>query len=253
MNDILVIAKREFIERVRTKAFVIGTILGPIFMGTIMIVPAMMASKLAKSVSITVSDAEGSLRKAKQALDVACEERVQPLAIEGRLLGAGQEGRRQAAVKEALWEWRPECGQLVPEHGHEVNGALASGERVPELRARPDGRGAGRENLQRREEVGADLQDAGGVAELVNFVEDDHRLGAGTEKKLRVTDHVLNRRQVAVHILHLVGAKAFGQRGLAGAPDATQPRDGRFPPRLREPLLPEGPFDHATELYIKQH
>jgi len=61
-RDILVIAKREFIERVRTKAFVIGTILGPVFMATVMIVPAMMASKLAKSVSITVIDAEGSLR-----------------------------------------------------------------------------------------------------------------------------------------------------------------------------------------------
>lgn len=62
MNDILVIAKREFIERVRTKAFLIGTILGPVFMAAIMIVPAMMASKLQKSVSITVIDAEGSLR-----------------------------------------------------------------------------------------------------------------------------------------------------------------------------------------------
>ena len=61
-RDILVIAKREFIERVRTKAFVIGTILGPIFMAGIMIVPAFMASRLAKSVSITVIDAEGSLR-----------------------------------------------------------------------------------------------------------------------------------------------------------------------------------------------
>ncbi len=62
MNDIVVIARREFIERVRTKAFVIGTILGPIFMAGIMIVPALMASKMAKSVSITVIDAEGSLR-----------------------------------------------------------------------------------------------------------------------------------------------------------------------------------------------
>jgi len=62
MSDILIIAKREFIERVRTKAFVIGTILGPIFMAGIMIVPALMARNLAKSVSVTVIDAEGSLR-----------------------------------------------------------------------------------------------------------------------------------------------------------------------------------------------
>lgn len=61
MSDILVIAKREFIERVRTKAFVIGTILGPVFMAGIMIVPALMARNLSKSVSITVIDAEGSL------------------------------------------------------------------------------------------------------------------------------------------------------------------------------------------------
>ena len=64
MNTILVIAKREFLERVRTKAFVIGTILGPVFMAGIIVVPAVMASKLSKSVSITVIDAEGSLRSA---------------------------------------------------------------------------------------------------------------------------------------------------------------------------------------------
>ena len=62
MNDILVIAKREFLARVRTKAFVIGTVLGPVFMTGITVVPAMMASKMSKSVSITVIDEEGSLR-----------------------------------------------------------------------------------------------------------------------------------------------------------------------------------------------
>lgn len=61
-RDILVVAKREFVERVRTKAFMIGTILGPLFMAAIMIGPALISSRLAKSVSITVIDAEGSLR-----------------------------------------------------------------------------------------------------------------------------------------------------------------------------------------------
>ena len=63
MNDILVIAKREFIERVRTKAFVIGTIVGPLFMAGITVVPAVMANRLSKSVSITVIDGEGTLQK----------------------------------------------------------------------------------------------------------------------------------------------------------------------------------------------
>jgi ABC-2 type transport system permease protein len=63
MRDVFVIAKREFIERVRTKAFVIGTILGPLFMAGIMIFPAMMANRIQKSVSITVIDAEGTMRE----------------------------------------------------------------------------------------------------------------------------------------------------------------------------------------------
>jgi ABC-2 type transport system permease protein len=63
MREMLVIAKREFIERVRTKAFVIGTIVGPLFMAGVTVVPAVMASRMSKSVSITVIDGEGSLRE----------------------------------------------------------------------------------------------------------------------------------------------------------------------------------------------
>jgi ABC-2 type transport system permease protein len=108
-RDILVIAKREFIERVRTKAFVIGTILGPIFMAGIMIVPAFMASRLAKSVSITVIDAEGSLRAlVEESLSGAAAQAEQGTtkfvvkAPEGADLAAQREAARQAVLKGTL-------------------------------------------------------------------------------------------------------------------------------------------------------
>lgn len=120
MSDILVIAKREFIERVRTKAFVIGTILGPIFMAGIMIVPALMARNLAKSVSVTVIDAEGSLRAlVEESLAGDSEPREagggSPLgrrdqgttkfvikAPEGADIAAQREAAKQAVLKGAL-------------------------------------------------------------------------------------------------------------------------------------------------------
>jgi len=43
MREAWVIAKREFLERVRTKWFLAGTLLGPIFMIAMIVVPAMIA------------------------------------------------------------------------------------------------------------------------------------------------------------------------------------------------------------------
>jgi len=51
-----VIAKREFVERVRTKWFVIGTLLGPIGMIALIVIPALLAHVGAESVRIKVVD-----------------------------------------------------------------------------------------------------------------------------------------------------------------------------------------------------
>ncbi len=63
------VVKREYIERVRTKAFVIGTILGPIVMAALMIVPMLAARSRSKPLRIAVVDWTGELRGAvEQAL-----------------------------------------------------------------------------------------------------------------------------------------------------------------------------------------
>src|SRR2546421_11734146 len=45
MGKLWAIIKREYLERVRSKWFLIGTFLGPLFFGAIIIVPAYIASK----------------------------------------------------------------------------------------------------------------------------------------------------------------------------------------------------------------
>src|SRR2546423_11351861 len=42
MKKLLAVVKREYIQRVRTKFFVIATVLGPILMGAFTVVPALM-------------------------------------------------------------------------------------------------------------------------------------------------------------------------------------------------------------------
>jgi ABC-2 type transport system permease protein len=56
------VIRREYLERVRSKAFIIGTIIGPIFMGGIMIVPALLAGKGGKLLRVAVVDARGGLQ-----------------------------------------------------------------------------------------------------------------------------------------------------------------------------------------------
>jgi len=58
------VVKREYLERVRTKGFVIGTILGPLLMGAMMIVPAIAARSSSKPLRVAVLDATGTLQSA---------------------------------------------------------------------------------------------------------------------------------------------------------------------------------------------
>jgi ABC-2 type transport system permease protein len=56
MNKILAVIRREFVERVRTKAFIIGTILGPIFFGALAIIPGLLLSKQSVGQRIAIVD-----------------------------------------------------------------------------------------------------------------------------------------------------------------------------------------------------
>lgn len=63
MREAFVIAKREFIERVRTKWFAVMTILGPILMIALIVVPVLFASRGTDGAKIEIADETGVLGK----------------------------------------------------------------------------------------------------------------------------------------------------------------------------------------------
>ncbi len=62
-RKLLVVFKREYLERIRSKWFLIGTLLGPVFFGAITVVPILIASKTGTSAdlaNVIVLDATGT-------------------------------------------------------------------------------------------------------------------------------------------------------------------------------------------------
>jgi ABC-2 type transport system permease protein len=63
MGKLLVVFKREYLERVRSKWFLVGTLLGPVFFALITVVPILISSKTKSSsdlANVVVIDASGS-------------------------------------------------------------------------------------------------------------------------------------------------------------------------------------------------
>jgi len=54
------VVRREYLERVRTKGFVIGTVLGPLLMTALMVVPVLVARAGGKLLSVAVLDRTGT-------------------------------------------------------------------------------------------------------------------------------------------------------------------------------------------------
>jgi ABC-2 type transport system permease protein len=61
MIRIVPIVRREFLERVRTKTFIIGTLAGPAILGGLMLVPALMADRVGTPLSVAVLDLRGEV------------------------------------------------------------------------------------------------------------------------------------------------------------------------------------------------
>jgi hypothetical protein len=144
--------------------------------------PAALAEHVLEERVETVDVAE-----AEQPLNIAGEERVQPLAEKRRGLGFGQQGLRQAAVMEPPRQRHPERRQFLPEHGQQVNRALSSRQRVTELVSRGEGGRSGGEDLQPGKGVRPDLQEPRRVAQLVDLVEDHDKCTSCRRRRYRQT------------------------------------------------------------------
>lgn len=67
LNRIFAVIRREYLERVRTKAFWISTLLVPVFLGAVMILPAYLAARGAGEFNVAVLDLTGRFFEPVQA------------------------------------------------------------------------------------------------------------------------------------------------------------------------------------------
>jgi len=68
MSEVMTVLRREFLERVRSKSFLLGTILFPLFMATMWIVPAMMGAGGGKRHIVIVDQAPAGVGEAVRQL-----------------------------------------------------------------------------------------------------------------------------------------------------------------------------------------
>jgi len=95
------VVRREYLARVRTKAFVIGTILGPLIMGAMMVVPMLALRSGSKPLKVAVLDDTGTLRG-------AVEKALRTARFDGKLRFeiAPEEKGGEAALKKGVLEGR---------------------------------------------------------------------------------------------------------------------------------------------------
>ena len=62
MSRVLAVARREFLERVRSRAFLIGTLLGPLLLAALTVVPSLLVdTQRGRPLTLAVVDASGTL------------------------------------------------------------------------------------------------------------------------------------------------------------------------------------------------
>ncbi|MEK7380967.1 MAG: ABC transporter permease [Gemmatimonadota bacterium] len=82
MRKAWVVAKREFLERVRTRQFIIGTVLGPVLMGALFVVPILLSSPSSSKRIVIVDAADGEFGAKVEA------------ALARSMIDGGDEGER---------------------------------------------------------------------------------------------------------------------------------------------------------------
>jgi ABC-2 type transport system permease protein len=108
------VVRREYLERVRTKGFVIGTILGPLVMAAMMIVPIFAIRSSSQPLRVAVLDRTGTLgSRVEEALRNARLDDKPRFDVQ--LSGAQTPVAREAALKEATLGGRLDGYLVLPE------------------------------------------------------------------------------------------------------------------------------------------
>src|SRR6185295_2768049 len=107
------VIRREYLERVRSKAFIIATVLGPLLTGALMIIPALVAGKAGKPLRLAVLDASGNLSAPVEA-ELAKRRRDDIPRFIVEPSGEGTIEDRERALKDAVLAGRLDGYLLLP-------------------------------------------------------------------------------------------------------------------------------------------
>lgn len=106
------IVKREYIERVRSKAFVVGTILGPLLMTAMIVVPGLAARSKGKPLRLSVIQANGQVGPA---IEAALAEQKSDGRARFNVVPSGEIGTTEADFKDAVKEQRLDGYLALPD------------------------------------------------------------------------------------------------------------------------------------------
>ncbi len=121
MHKIIAVIRREFIERVRTRAFMIGTLLGPVFFIAMAVIPGLLLSRGSAGRRVAVIDAttgdfgarvESALAAAKEGTGANAKAKYFPIRIQSA----------PSRVREVLDSLVPKTG--LPEKESALDGIL---------------------------------------------------------------------------------------------------------------------------------
>jgi len=127
------VIRREYLERVRSKAFIIGTIVGPILMGLIMVLPVLIMGKGGDLLRVAVLDATGVLQpKVEETLEAA--RRDDKPRFDVRSPGEGSVEAREEALRKAVLKGDLDGFLLLPEDAIDASTATYYGRTVSNQR-----------------------------------------------------------------------------------------------------------------------
>jgi ABC-2 type transport system permease protein len=112
-GKLLAVLRREYLERVRSKAFIIATILGPLIMGGMMIVPIFASQAGGKVLRVAVLD-HGAGLQAEIEETVRASRRDDKALFDVQPPGEGTVAERERALKEAVVAGRLDGYLSVP-------------------------------------------------------------------------------------------------------------------------------------------